>query len=111
MKSTTALLLVGVIPMLGACVPLMAVSAVDTLARSTQKAPVSNEALQPQARDACTAQAAQYGTVAIIDTEQHQVDQIIVWGTVDDGKQKRSFECDFGTKVTAFKLREIKPQP
>jgi hypothetical protein len=34
---------------------------------------------------------------------------MVVWGTVDDGKQKRSFECGFRTKITGFKLRPIKP--
>lgn len=97
-------------PLLSGCLPMMAVSAVDLAARSAQKAPTSNEELQPNARDACTQQAAQYGTVSIIDVEQHSIDKIIVWGTVDDGKQKRSFECDFGTKITGFKLREIRPE-
>jgi hypothetical protein len=95
---------------LSGCVPMMALSAVNMAAQAAQGAPQSNEALQPQARDACTAQAAQYGTVNVIDVEQHRINEIIVWGTVDDGKQKRSFECDFGTKITGFKLREITPQ-
>lgn len=107
MKRSTLLLLIGGMPALGACVPMMAVSAASMAAQAAQKAPVSNEPLHPQARDACTAQAAQYGTVNVIDVEQHRVNEIIVWGTVDDGKQKRSFECDYGTKITAFKLREI----
>lgn len=98
------------VPLLSGCLPMMAVSAVDLAARSAQKVPTSNEELQPNARDACTQQAAQYGTVSIIDVEQHSIDKIIVWGTVDDGKQKRSFECDFGTKITGFKLREIRPE-
>lgn len=98
-------------PFLSGCVPMMAVSAVSTVAQATQGRPVSNEALQPQARDACTAQAAQYGTVAIIDVEQRSLDKIIVWGTVDDGKAKRSFQCDFTTKITGFRLRAIKAAP
>ena len=110
MKAASLLLMLGATPLLGGCLPMMAVSAADLVARSTQKAPVSNEALQPEARDACTAQAAQYGTVNIIDVEQHAVNKIIVWGTVGEGAEKRSFECDFGTKITAFKLREIRSQ-
>jgi hypothetical protein len=35
---------------------------------------------------------------------------IIVWGTVGEDAEKRSFECDYGTKITGFKLREIHPQ-
>ena len=79
-------------------------------ARSAQGTPTSNAALQPGAREACSARAARYGAVNIIDVEQHAVNKIIVWGTVDDGKQKRSFQCDFGTKITGFTLRPIAPQ-
>jgi hypothetical protein len=43
----------------------------------------------------------------VIDVEQHSVAKIIVWGTIDDGKQKQSFQCDFGTKISGFKLRPI----
>jgi hypothetical protein len=110
MKRWTVISVVAGSVAVAGCLPMMAASAVDTVARASQKAPVSNEQLAPQARDACTVQAAQYGTVNIIDVEQHRVNQIIVWGTVDDGKQKRSFECDYGTKITAFKLREIKAE-
>jgi hypothetical protein len=87
----------------------MALSAADMVVGSAQGTPKSNEELHPQARDACIQQAARYGTVNVIDVEQHRIDQIIVWGTVDDGKQKRSFECDYGTRITGFKLREIHP--
>ena len=78
-------------------------------AQSARGRPVSNEALQPQARAACSAQAARYGTVNVIDVEQHRVDKIIVWGTVDDG-QRRLVPCDFGTKITGFTLRPIKAE-
>jgi hypothetical protein len=87
----------------------MAVSAASLAAQSARGAPRSNAQLQPEARKACEANAAQYGAVHIIDVEQHSVSKIIVWGTVDDGKQRRSFQCDFGTKVTGFKLRPIAP--
>jgi hypothetical protein len=110
MKRLTLLVLLSPIPALGSCVPMMAASAVSMVGEAAEGRPVSNEALQPQARDACTAQAARYGTVAVIDVEQHRTNQIIVWGTVDDGKQKRSFECDFGMKITGFKLRDIHPE-
>ena len=101
------LLLPAAAAVLAGCVPMMAMSAASMAVQSAQGAPVSNEALQPQARDACTRQAAQYGTANVIDVEQHRADKIIVWGTVDDGKQKRSFQCDYGTKVTGFTLRNI----
>lgn len=110
MKRLTLLLLLGGSPALTGCLPMMAVSAVDMMARSATPRPVDNESLRPQARDLCMAQAAQYGTAHLIDVEQHGMSKIIVWGTVDDGKQKQSFECDFTTKITGFKLRPITPQ-
>lgn len=79
--------------------------------QGAQKHPTSNADLQPKARDACIARAGEYGDVHIIDVEQHRVDKIIVWGTVDDGKKTRSFQCDFKSEITAFKLRDIKNQP
>ena len=97
-------------PALTGCLPMMAVSAASMAAQGAEGRPVSNAAYQPQARDACTQQAAKYGAVNIIDVEQHRVDKIIVWGTVGEGPQKRSFECDFSTRITGFKLREIHPQ-
>jgi hypothetical protein len=100
----------GLAVALGGCVASMAVSAVSMAAQAAQGRPASNEALQPQAREACSTQAAQYGAIHIIDVEQHAIDKIIVWGTVDDGKQKRSFECDYGTRITRFKLRDISAQ-
>ena len=109
MKRLTLLLIAGSVPALTACLPMMAISAADMVVRSTQKPPVSNEALRPQAQEQCMAQAAQYGTVHLIDVEQHGIAKIIVWGTVADTKQKRSFECDFTTKITDFKLRAITP--
>lgn len=97
----------GLAPLLGGCVAAMAASAVSMAAQGARGQPVSDAELQPQAREACSTQAAQYGAVHVIDVEQHSVAKIIVWGTVDDGKQRRSFECDFGTKVTRFVLRPI----
>jgi hypothetical protein len=107
MDRSTLLLLFAAIPALGGCVPMMAASAVSMVGQAAEGRPVSNEALQPEARDACMAQAARYGTVNLIDVEQHRANQIIVWGTVEDARQKRSFECDFGAKITGFKLRPI----
>jgi hypothetical protein len=103
-----ALLAVGAAA-LGGCVASMAASAIGMAARSAQGTPVSNEALQPQARAACEAQAAQHGTVRIIDVEQRRIDKIIVWGTVEKGGVRQSFQCDFGTKITSFRLRAITP--
>jgi hypothetical protein len=94
---------------LSGCVAGMAVSALGMAAQGARGRPVSNEGLKPQAREQCSAQAAKYGAVHVIDVEQHRIDRIIVWGTVDDGKAKQSFQCDFGTKITGFTLRPIKP--
>ena len=101
------LLLTSSSPALTGCIPMMAVSAASMAAQSARGRPVSNEGLQPQAREACAAQAAQYGSVHVVDAEQHRVDKIIVWGTVGDGNDMRSFQCDFGTKITAFTLRQV----
>jgi hypothetical protein len=103
------ILIAGSAPALAGCLPMMAVSGASMVAEGVRGKPVSNEMLQPTAREACSAQAAQYGTVHVIDVQQASISKIIVWGTVDDGKEKRSFQCDFGTKITGFKLRPIAP--
>jgi hypothetical protein len=92
---------------LGGCVAAMAASAVSMAATAAGGHPQSNEGLKPQALSDCSNRATQYGKIHIIDVEQHSTNKIIVWGTVDDGKQKRSFECDYGTTITGFKLRQI----
>ena len=92
---------------LSGCVAGMAANAVGMAAAAARGEPQSNQHLQPAAREACTAQAAAYGAVRIIDVEQRSVSKLIVWGTVDDGKQRQSFECGFGTSITSFKLRPI----
>ena len=93
---------------LSGCVAAMATNALATAISSAQGEPQGNAHLQPAARDACSAHASQYGAVHIIDVEQRSADRIIVWGTVEKDGQRRSFECGFGTKLTSFKLREIK---
>jgi hypothetical protein len=103
------------VPLLGSaffisgCVPMMAAEAVSMAASAARGQPQSNAELKPEARQACSDMAARYGAVHVIDVEQHSMSKLIVWGTVDDGKSKRSFECDFGTRITGFKLREITP--
>ena len=101
------LVMLCVLP-LGGCLAGMAVSAAGMAARAAQGEPVSNAHLGSQASAACTERAAAYGTVHIIDIEQRSVDRLIVWGTADNGTQRQSFECAFGTKITGFKLRPIK---
>lgn len=92
---------------LGGCVAGLVASAAGMAVRSAQGTPESNAELRPVARAACSERAAGHGAVHIIDVEQRSVDRIIVWGTVDDGKQRRSFECGFTTAIIYFKLREI----
>ena len=101
------LMVVAIAPILGGCVAGIAASAISLAAQSARGKPVDNQALKPQAREACSAQASQYGTVQVIDVEQHSLDKIIVWGTVDDGNHRRSFQCNFGTKITSFIMRPI----
>ena len=105
---TPSLLLTSCFPALTGCIPMMVVSAASMAAQSAKGRPVSNAGLQPEARQACTAQAARYGAVHVIDVEQHRIDKIIVWGTIDDGKATRSFQCDFGTRITGFTLRQVR---
>lgn len=94
---------------LGGCLPMMAASAVSTVVRSSQGTPQSNAHLAPSAEAQCSAHAAQYGVVKVIDVQQASASKIIVWGTAGAGPERRSFQCDFGTKITGFKLRAIKP--
>ena len=92
---------------LSGCVASLAANALGAAVDSARGEPRSNEHLRPEARQACSSHAAQYGTVHVIDVEQRNIGKIVVWGTVDDGSRKRSFECAFATQVTGFKLREI----
>lgn len=92
---------------LGGCVAGMAASAVSMAARSARGTPASNEHLKPAAKEACSARATSHGAVHIIDVQQYSPSKIIVWGTAGEGLQRRSFQCDFGTRITSFKLREI----
>ncbi len=95
---------------LGGCVPMMAVSAVSMVARSAARPAQSNAHLAPTAEAACSAQAARFGTVYVIDVQQKGAGKIIVWGTAGAAPNKQSFECHFGTQITAFKLRPIQNQ-
>jgi hypothetical protein len=93
---------------LGGCVAGMVAGAAGTAVQAARGQPESNAHLQPTAKAECSAYAARHGSVHVIDVEQRSADRIIVWGTVDDGKQRRSFECGFRNAVTYFKLRNIR---
>ncbi|MEO8177006.1 MAG: hypothetical protein ABI626_10155 [Sphingomicrobium sp.] len=99
--------MLGTAPALGGCVAGMAASAVGMAVQSAQGQPHSNAHLKPTAEAQCSARAAQYGTVHIIDVQQYSPSKIIVWGTVDNGTARQSFECGFGTQISGFKLRPI----
>jgi hypothetical protein len=103
-------LLIGGMLALGGCAAGIAASAIGVAARSARGEPQSNEHLRPAAAQACSAHAAQYGAVHIIDVEQHATSRIIVWGTVNEGQQRRSFQCTYGTRITRFRLRAITPR-
>jgi hypothetical protein len=92
---------------LGGCVAGLAVSAAGMAGQAVAGKPKNNEQAQPAAATECSTRASQYGRVHLIDVEQHSPSRIIVWGTVDDGKQRRSFECHYTTKITGFTLRTI----
>ena len=94
---------------LGGCVAAMAAGAASMAAQSARGRPQSNEHLKPAARADCEAYAARYGKVHIIDVEQRSTSKIIVWGTVGESDQRRSFECSYGTRMTSFKVRAITP--
>jgi hypothetical protein len=104
------ILIAAAAPALGGCVAGMAISAASMAAEAAAGHPAGNAQLQPEAREACSARAEQYGAVHVIDVQQASAARIIVWGTVDDGRQKRSFQCNFGTTITGFTLRAINPR-
>ena len=101
-------LLAGSALALNGCVASIAVSAASMAARGVAGQPKNNEGARPQAAADCTARASQNGRVHIIDVEQRSASKIVVWGTVDDGLQRHSFQCYYGTKITGFKLQAIK---
>jgi hypothetical protein len=93
---------------LGGCAASIAAGALGAAVRAADKpdrAPAQDPG--PYARQACSEQAAQYGTVHIIDTEYRSPAKITVWGTVEAQGKRRSFECRWDGKVTGFTLREI----
>jgi len=97
-------------PALGGCALQAALLAADLAQYVPQSEGPSNAHLKPAATEACTRQAAQHGSVHVIDVEQRRADRIIVWGSVTDSQQqRRTFECHFTTSVVSFKLREILP--
>ena len=97
-------------PALGGCIVPLGMAAAELAPEIRAPMGPKNAHLKPQAIEACTARAGQYGLVYIVDVEQRRADRIIVWGSVtDERRQRRTFECHFTTKLTRFKLGELLP--
>ncbi|HEY0413289.1 MAG TPA: hypothetical protein VGD66_09110 [Allosphingosinicella sp.] len=98
---------------LGGCVAGLAVGAVGAVGSAVAKggAPAADPNIDvgPAALAACTARAAQQGEVHVIDVEHRGPGKAIVWGTVGEGPQRRSFECRYAGKILGFTVRAIGP--
>jgi len=92
---------------LNGCVASMAASAVGAAVSASRGRPVSNEGARDTAVSQCSALAAAYGAVHVIDVEQRSVERMVVWGTTEGRGGRQSFECAFGTKVVGFKIHPI----
>ena len=97
-------------PALSGCVASIAASAVTAAVQAARKPTDPNADAGPAALEACRARAAQDGEVRIIDVERRTPGKAVVWGTVQNEAERRSFECRYSGKITAFKLRAIPQQ-
>lgn len=110
MRGLVLPLLLGGALALGGCAASLAAGAIGAAVRSGQPKPSADPDQARSAAEACTARAAQHGEVHIIDVERRSPSEVIVWGTVETGGERRSFQCDYGDKISGFKLRPIKPE-
>jgi hypothetical protein len=99
----------AVIP-LGGCVAGMAVGAVSAVGKAAvgdgpRAAPGVD--VRQAAPAACVERAATLGVAHVIDVEDRGPGRAIVWGTVGEGAQRRSFECQWAGKIVGFKLRTV----
>jgi hypothetical protein len=95
-------------PALSGCAVQAALLAAEVAPQIKGPLGTKNAHLKPQAVQACTQRAGQYGSVYIVDVEQRRADRIIVWGSVTDPqRQRRIFECHFTTALARFKLGEV----
>jgi hypothetical protein len=104
------LLLICSMLALGGCAASIAAGAIGMAVRGATAEGPSNTHLAPAAERACTAVAGTHGAVHVIDVEQRTSSRIIVWGTVGEGPERRSFQCTYTDRITDFKLREIRTQ-
>ncbi|HEX8526188.1 hypothetical protein [Allosphingosinicella sp.] len=100
-------LLLAALP-LGGCAAGLAAGAIGAAARSATEPSVPEGDLAPAALAACRERAAQHGEVHIIDVERRSTGRVIVWGTVQDSAQRRSFECRYDGEVDGFTLRAVR---
>ena len=108
-RETIFALLLPIAAVLGGCVASVAASALGAAVSAGRGTPKSNEGSNVAAVSQCSAQAARYGVVHIIDVEQRSINRLVVWGTAGAGEARQSFECAFGTKITSFRIRPIGP--
>ena len=107
MRSALSLLVLAALP-LGGCAAGIAASAVGAAVRAADGPErVPTEDPGPAARAACTAHAARYGEVRIIDTVYRSAARLVVWGSVDGEGGRRSFRCRWDGRIVGFTLREI----
>jgi hypothetical protein len=107
-RKISAALVVMAAPALTGCAVQAALAAAELAKYVPEPERTSNAQYKPAATEACSQRAAQYGSVYVLDVQQRRADEFIVWGSVTDAQQhRRTFECHFTTKLTAFKLREI----
>lgn len=93
---------------LAGCAASIAASAVGAAVRAADrpdKAPKENPG--PVARAACSARAAPYGNVKIIDVVYKSVSKVTVWGSVEGEGVKRSFQCRWDGKIVGFEMKAV----
>jgi hypothetical protein len=106
-RSILALLALAALP-LGGCAASIAASAVGAAVRAADRPDrAPKEDPGPAARAACSARAAPYGTVKIIDAVYKTVAKVTVWGSVEGPAGRRSFQCRWDGKIVGFELKEV----
>lgn len=96
---------------LGGCAASIAAGAVSAAVRAADKpdAPPKEDP-GPAARAACSARAASYGTVRIIDTVYKSAARLVVWGAVEGDQGRQSFQCRWDGKIVGFELKAVEPR-
>ncbi|HEX8241039.1 MAG TPA: hypothetical protein VF574_14995 [Allosphingosinicella sp.] len=101
------LLALGALPQ-GGCAASLAAGAIGAAVRAADKPDKApKEDPGPVARAACSARAAPYGNVKIIDVVYKSVAKVVVWGAVEAEGRKQSFQCRWDGKIVGFELKEI----